>query len=278
MLTTDAGLGMDPEEVIMSIAFVGGGRVTRILLGGWCAAGAVPPDVLIHDPDDAAIEAARAYAPAARRASLEESARAGVVFLALHPPAIAAVLAELRPRLAPDAIVVSLAPKVTLGALAEATGTARVARMIPNAPSLIGRGYNPVAFGAGLDEPGRTRLEALFRPWGQAPVVAERDLEAYAILSGMGPTYLWFQWQALREISQDLGLEGSAVDAALSATVTGALATLLDSGLEPRAVMDLVPVKPLAAAEPRIVEAYREALPSLHAKIRSVPPAATAPA
>ncbi len=51
--------------------------------------------------------------------------------------------------------------------------------------------------------------------------------------------------------------------------VTGALATWLDSGLSPEAVMDLVPVKPLSNAEPAVVAACRDALPALHAKIRT---------
>jgi hypothetical protein len=32
--------------------------------------------------------------------------------------------------------------------------------------------------------------------------------------------------------------------------------------------MDLVPVKPLAEAEPSILQAYRDVLPRLHAKLR----------
>ena len=106
----------------------------------------------------------------------------------------------------PQAIVVSLAPKVPLSAMATALGTTRVARMIPNAPSLIGRGYNPVTFGTGVDSDARAALAPLFTPWGEWPEVEERTLEAYAILTGMGPTYFWYQWQALRELAGQFGL------------------------------------------------------------------------
>lgn len=259
-----------------AVGFVGGGRVTRILLGGWRHAHAMPPDVCIHEPDDAAFDAALAVAPAARRVPLEAAAGSDTVFLALHPPAIAPVLPAIRAGLGPRATVVSLAPKVTLAALAEGTGTPRVARMIPNAPSIVGRGFNPIAFGAGLQEPGRTGLRNLVAPWGEAPEVEEHDLEAYAILTGMGPTYLWFQLQALREIAASLGLSADATDRGLRAMVTGTVATLLDSGLTAAGVMDLVPVKPLAAAEPAMLAAYREALPALHARISSVPGPAAA--
>jgi pyrroline-5-carboxylate reductase len=185
---------------------------------------------------------------------------------------MAAAFPAVRAALAPDTVLVSLAPKVTLAALSAGAGTSRVARVIPNAPSILGQGYNPVAFGAGLDAAARASVSGLLAPLGEAPEVDEAHLEAYAILSGMCPTYFWFQWQTLREIAAGMGLPRPAADAALRSTIAGALAVLLDSGLTPEAVIDLVPVKPLAAAESAIAAAYWEALPALYAKIRPAPP------
>jgi pyrroline-5-carboxylate reductase len=174
----------------------------------------------------------------------------------------------LRPCLGAQSTVVSLAPKIPISAIAAGLGTTRVARMIPNAPSIIGRGYNPVAFGAGIDAPGRDALSILFAPWGAWPEVPERDLEAYAILTGMGPTYYWYQWQALREAAGQFGLAPGRADEALRHMLDGALATLLESGLPPAGVMDLIPVRPLQAIEESVTAAYGTALPALHAKIK----------
>jgi pyrroline-5-carboxylate reductase len=250
-----------------TIGFLGGGRVTRILVGGWRHAGLML-EPLVHEPDAAAFGRLADTAPAVRRASLAEAAATDIVFLALHPPAIRSVLPALPGVLGREALLVSLAPKVPLAALAAEAGTSRVARMIPNAPSIVGQGYNPVTFGPGLDARERATLTELFAPWGSAPEVNETQLEAYAILTGMGPTYYWFQWQALRDIAGELGLPQAETDVALRAMLAGAMVTLLDSGLSPSAVMDLIPVKPMEAAEPSIVAAYRATLPALHAKIR----------
>jgi pyrroline-5-carboxylate reductase len=91
----------------------------------------------------------------------------------------------------------------------------------------------------------------------------------------MGPTYFWFQWQALRELAGEFGLPAKDADAALMAMVDGSVATLLKSGLSASATMDLVPVKPLAEMEPTVTHAYRAALPALHAKIRPAVPVAS---
>ena len=124
-----------------------------------------------------------------------------------------------------------------------------------------------MSFGLGLDTTAKSALLTLFSVLGEAPEVDERDLEAFAILTAMGPTYFWPQWQALREVARGLGLSGDSADAGLRAMVTGAMATLLDSGLPPGAVMDLVPVKPLIEKEAGLVAMYHEILPALHRKI-----------
>jgi pyrroline-5-carboxylate reductase len=46
------------------------------------------------------------------------------------------------------------------------------------------------------------------------------------------------------------------------------VATLLQSGLTPAAVMDLIPVRPLQSIEESVTAAYGAALPALHAKIK----------
>jgi pyrroline-5-carboxylate reductase len=258
-----------------TLGFVGGGRVARILIGGWQHQGTRLGTLCVHEPDDQAFAALQPLAPDCRRVDLREAASADVVFIGVHPPAFASVLPQMRPSIRPETVVVSLAPKLTVETLSERCGTTRVARVIPNAPSLIGQGYNPMAFGAACDAYAKDVVLALFSPLGKAPEVDETDLEAYAILTGMGPTYFWYQWQALREVVRTLGLKGDAADEALGAMVSGAIATLLDSGLSPDAVMDLVPVKPLAAQEPAMRAAYLEDLPALHAKIHPSP-AATA--
>lgn len=253
---------------MLTTGFIGGGRVTRILLLGWARAAALPTRILVHDPDDKALESLAATGVKVERVSARDAAGADVVFLALHPPVIAAALAEVKDALTQDAVLVSLAPKIKLAALVDAAGTSRIARMIPNAPSLMGQGYNPVAYGDGLDAKAKTELARLFAPWGEAPEVEEHHLEAYAILAAMGPTYFWFQWQALRDVAADFGLSQADADHALRAMLTGAVATLWEAGLPPAAVMDLIPVKPMADVAPAVDSAYRTLLPALHAKIR----------
>lgn len=254
-----------------SIGFVGGGRVARIVLAGLARAGAELPRVVVSEPDERARGTLRAALPEVELA-LGDSARAAaqeLVFLAVPASAVPGVLPALGPALRPSSVLISLTPTFTLAKLSElAGGFSRIARMVPNAPSLIGAGYNPIAFGPGLSPLERRSIAGFFAPLGACPEVDEAKLEGYVLLTGMGPTYLWFQLQALRELSRTFGLTESDVDAALPSMVFGATRLLLEGDLSPAEVMDLVPVKPLAADEAGITQAYRSRLPAVYEKLK----------
>ena len=254
---------------IDSVAFIGGGRVARILVEGWKRADQVPNRVVVVEPDEAALDLLGALAPEVSKASPGDIGECDLIFLAVHPPMMGEVLQSFAGELGPDAIVVSLVPKIKSGAISEALGTERVVRTIPNAPSAIGAGYNPVYFSEAIEPETKARLTALFAPWGEQPEVAEADLEAYAIVSGMGPTYFWYQIQALRELGVTFGLTREATDEAVSKMLTGAVSCLLEKG---PASMDLIPVRPLEELEPTVREAYESKLSGLYAKLS--PPAA----
>lgn len=253
-----------------TIGFIGAGRITRIMLGGWKRAGKLPRHVSVHDPSSEALEKLRAGFPGIQVASLAEVARADLVFGALHPPALLEVLPTIASSLRSSAVFCSLAPKVKLSILRDKLGGfARLARQNPNAPSLVGSGYNPIAFDPGMPAEDRATLLALLAPLGQNPLVDEGTLETYAVISAMGPTYLWFQLQAIRDLAQEFGLTAQAADAALGAMVDGTATTLLTSGLSPAEVMDLLPVRPMAEDEASIRTAIQTRLRAIHAKLRS---------
>lgn len=254
-----------------SIGFIGGGRVARILVGGWRRTGVEISQVVVCEPDDAAFATLEAAIRgiAIRRGNASEAAKQSVVFLAVHPPKLAEAADSIAGQLNDTAIAVSLAPKFTFGKLQDLLGGfSRLARLIPNAPSLLGRGFNPIAYSDALDDSDRQGIRSLLAPLGELPEVAEGTLEAYAIIAAMGPTYFWPQWLELESLATEFGLEQDDAPSALRAMTIGAVEMLTSSQLTPDEVVDLIPVKPLADFEPKLREAYRSRLTALYEKIR----------
>jgi pyrroline-5-carboxylate reductase len=253
-----------------TVGFIGGGRITRILMEGWKRANALPASIVVSDCNAESLAKLKTQFPSAQTTADSRAAAAqDIVFLAVHPPVMAEVAAGIKGSLKPGALLVSLAPKFTIAKLTELLGGfTRLARAIPNAPSVVNFGFNPVAFAPALSSADKTELTALLSTLGECPEVAEEKLEAYAVLTAMGPTYLWFQLQALREVAAGFGLSDAEIAPALKRMVCGGTRTLLESGLSPAEVIDLIPVKPLAEMEPQVAEMYRTRLPAIHQKIK----------
>jgi len=152
------------------IGFIGGGRVTRILLESWQRASQLPNRIVVCDPNVDALAKLKARIPGIETGSASTAANQEVVFLAVHPPVMADVVAQITDALPPDALVVSLAPKFTISKLTELLGGFdRIVRFIPNAPSIINAGFNPLSFGASLTDNDKMVLTALLAPTGDCP-------------------------------------------------------------------------------------------------------------
>lgn len=253
-----------------TVGFIGGGRIVRVILQGWKRKGVLPAKIVVSDGNNENLGKLKTLCPEVVTTSDNTLAAAQkIVFLSVHPPVMADVVAGIKSSLDSNAILVSLAPKFTFAKLTALTGGfSRLARVIPNAPSTVNCGFNPMTYCSSLGEPERAMLRRLLEPLGDCPEVEESKLEGYALLSAMGPTYLWFQFQALRDVAREFGLTDVETAAALKQMVTGALETLLESGLSPAQVMDLVPVKPLAEMEGSVTYLYKTQLSAVYNKIK----------
>ncbi|NPV04136.1 MAG: NAD(P)-binding domain-containing protein [Syntrophaceae bacterium] len=254
-----------------SMGFIGGGRITRIILEAWNRKRMLPASVIVSDTSAEVLQKLKEKFPKIQTVQGDNAKAAGqdLVFLALHPPAVGGGIAEIRATLKPGAVLVSLAPRFTIKALSEGLGGFdRIVRMIPNAPSIVGEGYNPVAFGPGISKQEKEDLSKLFKKLGDCPEVDEEKLEAYAIITAMGPTYLWFQLFELYELGKSFGLTDKQAWKGIKKMLKGAVETVDESGLTPEEVMDLVPVRPLGDDEAVIRNAYRTRLTGLYQKLK----------
>jgi pyrroline-5-carboxylate reductase len=255
-----------------TVGFVGGGRVARIILGGLARAGRMPAKIVASDTNPDVLNRLQSGCPGVQTAlnNNREAAAQDLVFLGLHPPAIAGALAEIGDCLKPDAILISLAPKLSIAKLTEGLGGFdRIVRLIPNAASIIGAGYNPIVFSGALNREEKEETQTLLNALGKCPEVAEDKLEAYAVVTAMGPTYLWFQLHELRNLAESFGMSADEAQTGVAEMAAGSAKTLFESGMAAAEVMDLIPVKPLGEEEANITAMYRARLEPLYKKLRS---------
>ncbi|MBD3375252.1 pyrroline-5-carboxylate reductase [candidate division KSB1 bacterium] len=254
-----------------SLGFIGGGRITRIFLLAMKNKHVSIEKIVVSDPDTSTLEKLIIEFSELniKAGSNIEAALQEIVFVAVHPPVLKEVLPKISDSVSQAKAVVSLAPVFTAEKLsAMLNGYNKLIRMIPNAASFMNSGYNPVWYSNSVGETEKNLLQELFVAFGEAPEVEEDKLEAYALITAMGPTYLWPQLHELHKLALDFGLTQKETISAIKAMVANTIDLLYDAGLSYEEVVDLIPVKPLAEFEQQIREIYDKKLTGLHNKLK----------
>ena len=252
-----------------SIGFIGGGRVTKILLQGFNNKKVKFSKVVVADTNPEVLTNLKKHFPEVEAADAKTAAGQEIVFISLHPPVVMDTLELIKEDVKADSVVISLAPKINMAKLSmKLSHVKKLARMIPNATSFINKGYNPITFSSGFGKTEKRQILEMLTLLGSTFEVAEEKLESYAIMSAMLPTYFWFQWKELAEIGQKIGLSEKEAKDSIHETLNASLNLMFKSGLKTTEVMDLIPVKPIGEHEAQITEIYKAKLIGLFEKIK----------
>jgi pyrroline-5-carboxylate reductase len=252
-----------------SIGFIGGGRVTRILLQAFKNKNAQFSKIIVTDPNQDVSANLKKSFPDIQVENASVAASQDIVFISLHPPVVMDTLELIKGSINSNTIVISLAPKITIAKISSKLNqTKNIARLIPNATSYINEGYNPVCFSTVFNSNEKQLVLDLLNLMGNTFEVSEEKLESYAIMSAMLPTYFWFQWKELAEIGQKIGLSEKESYDSINNTLIASLKLMFKSGLKATEVIDLIPVKPIGEHESQIIEIYNTKLIGLFEKIK----------
>ncbi len=254
-----------------SVGFIGGGRITKIFLQAFRNSNKVFNEIVIFDPNlEALMKLKKVFTNiTVESTGIETVCKCDIIFLAVHPPLVMETLSKINTFLKKNSIVVSLAPKISIERIETAlNGFKAIARVNPSAPGIINQGINPVAFSDTISDNDKNYLLSLLHIIGKSPEVAESKIEAYAIISAMGPTYFWFQLQQLKVLAISYGMDEKEAEETISEMIKGTVNTLFNSNMTPEEVMDLIPVKPIVEYEETIKTFYTEKLNAIYEKIR----------
>jgi len=252
-----------------SIGFIGGGRVTRILLQAFKNKNAHFGKIVVTDTNKEVADNLKKVYPEIQIENSSVTASQDIVFISLHPPVLMDNLELIKDNISSNTIVISLAPKITITKISSKLNKSKnIARLIPNATSYINEGYNPVCFSSDFGITEKQSILDLLRVMGNTFEAKEEKLESYAIMSAMLPTYFWFQWKELMAIGSQIGLTESECTDSIQETIIASLNLMFKSGLTSANVMDLIPVKPIGEHETQISEIYRSKLTALFEKIK----------
>jgi pyrroline-5-carboxylate reductase len=225
------------------LSLIGGGQMALALAEGFCRAGLVTgPDIQVYDPAAAAKERLAARVPGVRFAAgaAAAAAAAPIVFLAVKPQQAAEACREIAASLRADAVLVSIVAGLSTATLAAIAGTPRVIRVMPNTPSLVGRGVSVVCHTPAVPAAALARTLALLAAVGHVHEADESLLDAVTGVSGSGPGFIARFVEALAEGGVQAGLPPDLALALAVQTLAGTGALLEQTGEHPARVREKV--------------------------------------
>ena len=148
-----------------SIGFIGGGRITQIFLTALNRKKVFPASIVVNEIDDDVISHLKEKFPQVKvEKDINDILKQNYIFISLHPPIFKQILEQINGRLTNESLLVSLAPKLTCNFISKTlNGFDKIVRMIPNAPSIINEGYNPVYFSSSISKNEKEDLMELWK-------------------------------------------------------------------------------------------------------------------
>jgi len=225
------------------IGFIGAGRMGTGLIQSLLNAGAArKADLRASDAQaDARARLTRATGITTTHDNRQVARFAPLVVLAVKPQVLPDVLAGLGDAITADHLVVSIAAGVRVAQVEAALGEgARVVRVMPNVACMVGEAASAYCLGRRAQSADAKRVEALLSATGRCLRVDETLMDAVTGLSGSGPAFAAMVIGALADGGVKVGLPRDTATRLAAQTVLGAARMILDAGVSPEALKDMV--------------------------------------
>lgn len=227
----------------LKIGFLGAGKMASALAKGFLASKIVTPKQLMaSDIFEAARSAfAKDIGAQVSASNLDVVRFANVLILAVKPDQIPVLLAEIKSEVTEKHLLISIAAGVPLRKMEDHLPIrARVIRVMPNTPALVGSCAAGFALGENATAEDGELANRLFSAVGVAFAMKETLLDAVTGLSGSGPAYAFVIIEALSDGGVAAGLPRDVATKLAAQTLFGSARMVLETGLHPGALKDMV--------------------------------------
>ncbi|HYS15755.1 MAG TPA: pyrroline-5-carboxylate reductase [Candidatus Binatia bacterium] len=226
-----------------SVGFLGAGNMGEALIKGLLEANLVPAEA-IHATDvrlERLKELDRQYGIQVSSDNAELVRHADIVILAVKPQIMESVLKEIAPAVTRRKLLISIAAGVSTARIRTVLHKdARLIRVMPNTPALVLEGVTAIAKAEGLEPDDLDAAGEIFSAVGRVVVLDEELMDAVTGLSGSGPAYVAVVIESLADGGVRMGLDRITAMTLATQTVLGAAKLLLETGMHPGALKDMV--------------------------------------
>jgi pyrroline-5-carboxylate reductase len=213
------------------VAVIGAGVMGEALIAALISSGVNPDHITISEKrEDRVQELISKYSIKAASLSANVS-DADALLLVVKPQDMATVLEEVKGSINPKAVVITFAAGKTISFISNGLGTGNpVVRVMPNTPTLFGKGMAAASIGAGVSDAQRDFVLGFLAATGKVIEVSEDLQDAVTATSGSGPAYFFAFVEAMVAGAKELGLSEKDATTLTVQTLLGAATLLEESG------------------------------------------------
>jgi pyrroline-5-carboxylate reductase len=218
------------------LAVAGFGNMGGAIVRGMLAAGRLEPDeVVAFDPDEHRCAEARQLGLRTTD-SVAALVDAPTLLIAVKPQRYDGLASQLGP-LPRTTLVISVMAGITMKTMTGTLGPrARIARVMPNTPAMVGAAMSTVAFDASCTPDDREAVVAMFETIGIVHRIDESLMDAATAVCGSGPAYVFHLAEHMMRGARDAGFDDASADLLVRQTILGAAELLRRSSDDPAAL------------------------------------------
>lgn len=149
---------------------------------------------------------------------------ADLLILAVKPQDSKRLFDEIQELTTPGQVFISIMAGVKMADVANALGSEKIIRAMPNLPAQIGAGVTAFTSTESVTRIELVMVQNLLNTTGKTVYVEQEDmLNAATAISGSGPAYVYYFMNAMIEAAINMGFSASEAELLVSQTFTGAV-------------------------------------------------------
>lgn len=225
------------------LAFIGGGNMGQAMIGGIIKAGLYEPtSIIVSDLNENSLKSvSEAYGVRTKTDNNEAAQEADILVLSVKPNLYPVVIKGIKKQVKKDVIVVTVAAGKDMAGTEEMFGRKmKVVRIMPNTPALVNAAMSGISGNDMVTKEELQEVVTLFESFGEAEIVPEKLMDAVTAVSGSAPAYVYMFIEAMADGAVLQGMPRPQAYKFAAQTVLGAAKMVLDTGMHPGALKDMV--------------------------------------
>lgn len=225
------------------IGFVGCGNMGSALIEGIILSKIViPTDIFVFDKNANKINRLIEKYRIQQKSSINEVFdEVDIMILAVKPNSIDEVLNEIEIDNSTRKIIISLAAGITIDSINRIIrNKAKVVRVMPNAPALVGEGVSAICYDEPIEEQDKEYIKKLFTSVGNIIEIDEKHINAFTAISGSSPAYVLMMIEAMADAAVRMGLRRDAAHEIVSQVILGTAKMIIDTKKHPAELKDTI--------------------------------------